>query len=155
MANPEIHTNAVVYYLMDRKLWEGYIEFFSAFIDGLIIITYNSRLSSSFIYPDHMIMRRVTTNNVEELLQIHLEQVEKFKNEHQFRNMEDYDYIYESKKNVKEVLSYQEQNGLMKSCEACSVYKLTLIGAIKMVFMEWISFRYLRDIFKRKPVNYS
>ena len=144
MVNPEIETRAEVYCLINERMQSCYTEFSCEFKDEYVISTYNAKNPSSLIPPERMIMRRVKIDNLRELLKNHLSAVEELKEKRAYRDMSNFNYIYEFERVNREILNYQEQKGLMKVCENGTAYRPTFIGAIKMTLKQWILFRYLK-----------
>ncbi len=142
--NPKIETVAILYNCINLNIQLNYMEFSCKFTDDYTITTHNANIFSIFIYPEHIIMNKIETDNIKELLENHLTTIEELKENRIFKDRSKLDYIYEFEKAQNEIFQYQIENGLMKSCENGMVYRPTFIGAIRMVFQQWILFKHIK-----------
>jgi len=142
--NRERKVKASVMYAVHGEIRSGHIEFSSKFVDGSNICTYNSSGSSPFVYPPHIIMRKVKIKNTEELFQNHLMAVEELKGSAMTVDADVKQYVYESNEEVREIMAYQVEKGLMKVCDDGVTFGPTFTGAITMVIKEWIIFKWLK-----------
>ncbi len=142
--NPERKVKASLMYAIQGEIKNSHIEVSSKFVDGSHIVTFNSTGSSPFIYPPHIIMRKVKIRNTEELFHNHLMSVETLKGSARSVDVDVTQYAHEVNEEVKEIMSYQIEKGLMKVCDDGVTFGPTFTGAITMVIKEWILCKWLR-----------
>lgn len=142
--NPERKVSASVMYAIQGEIKNSHIELSSKFVDGSHVSTYNSTGSSPFIYPPHIIMRKMKIKNTEELFHDHLMAVEKLKGSAMAIDADVRQYAHESNEEVREIMSYQVEKGLMRVCDDGVTVGPTFTGAITMVIKEWILCKWLR-----------
>ncbi len=142
--NPERKVSASVMHAVHGEIRNSHIELSSKFVDGSHMATYNSTGSSPFIYPPHIIMRKMKIKNTEELFHNHLMAVEKLKGSAMAVEPDIKQYVHKSNEEVREIMSYQVEKGLMKVCDDGITFAPTFTGAVTMVIKEWILCKWLK-----------
>lgn len=142
--NPERRVKATVMYAIHGEIRNGHIEFSSKFVDGSHIATYNSTGSSPFVYPHHIIMRKVKIKNPEELFHDHLMAVEQLKGSSRLIEPDVKQYVYGTNEELREIVSYQVEKGIMRVCDDGITFGPTFTGAVTMVIKEWLILKWLK-----------
>jgi len=83
-------------------------------------------------------MRKVKIKNIDELFQNHLMAVEKLKGSAMAIEPDLKQYIHRTNEEVREIMSYQVEKGIMRVCDDGITFGPTFTGAITMVTKEWI-----------------